>query len=596
MTHNELARTVALAVLLVVVLLRPALTDLEGNFPGMDDSEQVCGAWLQHSAHEAMWEHHEFPIVYRNVAHAEGGRLYPLFLLNVLLTLPLYPLLDTAGVHSLSLALNVALAFVFSVMLLRNLSGSWWASLPGAVLFSVSPYMVSHLIYGPVESTTYAWILPAVLAAERLAAGKRMRPGLTALTGLLVAVCFYNSIYSGMFAAGVVLFSLSTRGLTRRSLGRHGLQAGLALLLAAALVVPMGLAIRHTMDHPLSLTPDRAERVDTEWNDTLLDDWTVQDVATLVWPSQRFYGGKRYPVIYLGLVALAATIVAVVRVREARRWGWLGLGGAIFCLGGTLRVMGTTPELFGEPVRLPAGIICRLPLLEGAISHPFRFLPVVLMAMGAALALGLAHGEGESRGPRRWQSLLLSALIAVDLGMMYPEGPFRLPVVEMHSTGFYDQIRDDPEDYVILDVPVGRTTGIICGYYLDQEEHQKRVPYTLFGPVLDHESPAGAFTDGLVLPNEMEFEMRLSGQFGCHLTDCAGVEDLAAMDYRYLVLHRLGAPAIDDPLQECVELCLPDPVHVDELVRVYEFPPAPADRDTLRRMTAPPTSMDAPRP
>ncbi len=571
MTRKELACTVALGVVLAALVLRPALTGLDDHVPGVSETEQVCGAWVNAGAQEAIWEHGEFPIVYRDTGYRGGGRLYPLSLLNVLLTLPLYPLLDAPGVHSLSLALSVALAFIFSVALLRHLSGCWWAALPGALLFSLSPYMISELIYGPAESTTYAWILPAVLAAERLAAGERLRPGLAALTGLLVAVCFHNSIYSGMFAAAVVLFSLATAGISLGSLGRRGLQAVLAMGIAAALVVPMTLAIKHTMSHPLSLTPDRIDRIDDGRQDWLLDEWTVQDAANFVLPLDRFHTARNQPVMYLGLVALAATIVAMVRVRAARRWGWLALGGVIFCLGGVLQVGGTTPEFLGNPVRLPAGMLCRLPGLD-AISHPFRFLPVVLMAMGAAIALLLARGDGNARKPRRWQSLLLSALIVVDMGMMYAEGPFRMPVLDMSVPDFYEEIREDPEVYPVLDVPVGVSIRTICVYYLYQLRHEKYVPFTLLGTNLESGTPARDFVEHLTLPIESEFGAdNRDGTFQCSIESCAGADDLRARGYRYLVLHRLGAPAVDAPLQECVERCLPYPVHEDEQVRVYEF-------------------------
>jgi hypothetical protein len=570
-TRKELACTVALGVVLAALVLRPALTGLDDHVPGVSETEQVCGAWVHAGAQEAILEHGEFPIVYRDTGYREGGRLYPLFLLNVVLTLPLYPLLDAPGVHSLSLALSVALAFIFSTMLLRHLSGCWWASLPGALLFTLSPYMISELIYGPAESTTYAWMLPAVLAAERLAAGDRLRPGLAALTGLLVAVCFHDSIYSGMFAAVVVLFSLSTRGFSAGALGRRSLQAVLAMGVAAVLVVPMTLAIKHTMSHPLSLTPDRIDRIDDGRQDWLLDEWTVQDAANFVLPTDRFHNARNQPVMYLSLVALAVTIVALIRVREARRWGWLALGGVIFCLGGVLQVVGVTPELFGGPLKLPAGLLCRLPGLD-AISHPFRFLPVVLLAMGAAIALWLARGEEEERRPRRWQSLVLSALIVLDMGMMYAEGPFRMPVLDMSVPDFYEEIREDPEVYPVLDVPVGVSIRTICVYYLHQLRHGKYVPYTLLGTNLEPGTPARDFVEHLVLPIEFEFGAdNRDGTFHCTLDSCAGADELRARGYRYLVLHRLDAPAVDVPLQECVERCLPYPVHEDDQVRVYEF-------------------------
>jgi len=572
-TRKQLACTAVLGIALAVVLLRPALTDLDANLPGTGTSENLCGAWVNHSAQQAILEEGRFPLVHRGLAFEEGGRVYPLCLLNVLLTLPLALFLDAPGIYSASLGLDVALAFVFAMLLLVQLGRSWWAALPGALLFTLSPYLLSHLVHGPPESITFAWVLPPMMAAERLGAKERFSPALAALTGVLVAVCFASSPYNGLFAALLVVFCLFTRHVSRGPLRARFGHAGLALAVAGVLVAPLVWAIRHTLGHPLSLVPGRIERHASGQHVELLDSRAVQDVVNLVLPTERFHNVHYPEHLYLGLFALALVAVAMLRTPAARRWGWLALGGAVFCLGGTLQVAGHAPELLGGPVRLPAGLLCRIPPLS-AISHPHRFEPVVLLAMGAAITLWLARwgNEGESRGPRWWQSLGLSALILVDLSLMYPASPLDMPVIEVPVPAFYEELADDPDEYWVLDLPVAPTTQYICVYYRYQLIHDKLVPYDIRDLRLDDAPAAAAFAEALSLDLEYVFDSRDdSAAFACSLDRCDGVDELAERGFRYVVLHELGAPRLDGEIRDCLERCLAAPVHADGQVRVYDL-------------------------
>ena len=267
--------------------------------------------------------------------------------------------------------------------------------------------------------------------------------------------------------------------------------------------------------------------------------------------------------------------VAVVGVgggRRARRGGWLAVGAAVFCLGGTLQVFGWTPELIGGPLRLPAGLLCRLPVLD-SISHPYRFEPVVLMGMGAAIAILLGRGDGdEAPKPRRWQALLLSGAIVLDMGLSYPEGPFRLPVVDVDVPQFYKDLGEHEGDYAVLDAPVAATTRSICTYYLYQLHHDKFVPYNFKELDLGQAPHAVDFADALILNSEFEFRApRNSGPFTCTLHGCAGMEEFVDRGYRYLVLHQVGSLEVDRAMQACVQRCIPAPVYQDEQVTVYEF-------------------------
>ena len=584
---RELAATVAVGMVLTVGLLWPALSDLDGNVPGVYHAEHTATAWQFYRGQEILVEDRKFPIAYPDTTYREGGRLYPLCLLNLLLTLPFHPFMEACGVHSVSLALNLLLAFVFAALLLRSLSGCWWAALPGALLFALSPYMVSHLIYGPPECSTMAWIALALLAGERLAAAERMRPGLAVLAGVTVALSFANSPYNGVFAALALTFAMLTRqGMLLRPL-RRTIQLGIAMAVAAALIAPMAAAIRHTLGHPHTMVPGRKDRIDAGMHGWMIDESAVQDLGAFLLPTHRFLSETYQEVMYLGLVAFVVALVAMVRVCEARRWGWLMIGGLIFCLGGTLKVLGYAPEAFGGPLRLPASLLCRLPLLD-AISHPYRFAPVVLLAMGAAIALLLrrraASGQAgaEPGRPRRWQSLVLSAVIVVDLGLMHPEGAFRVPVQHVIVPDFYRQLGEDQGDYGVLDVPVPNKIFSMGLYFLYQLAHDKFVPYDLNSANLDRYGEGKEFAEGLILPSERLFRVaRHDGDFECGVTRCDGAVRLAQEGFRYLVLHREGVPAVDAALTECVERCLPAPVHVDEQVRVYEFASA-------RRASAPP--------
>ena len=570
MTRRQLAATIALGAVLGVAVLAPVLPAPNVRLPGVYESEQASTAWLFYRAQKTIVEEQTFPVIVQGTAFEDGGRIYSLCMLNIVLTLPLYPFLGAIGIHGASMALNVALAFVFAMMLLFRLSGSWWASLPGSLLFALSPYMVSHIIYGPPESATYAWIVPAVIAAERLAARERLDLWGAAAVGIAVALCFANSPYSGVFPAFAAAFSMLTRRLSVGPVWRRGALGGLAFAGAAACIAPLAAAIRYALNHPLTLIPGRSDRIAVGQHVELLDDWAVQDLVNFLWPTDAFHSRIYQEEMYLGLVAIAVTILAVIRSRRARRWGWLALGGLVFCMGGVLQVAGWAPELLGGPVRLPAGLLCRLPILN-SISHPYRFEPVVLLAMGAAIAVWLGRRRGD-RPPRPWPALVIAALIVLDVGLHYPAGPFHVPVLEIEVPRFYEELAEDPDDYAVLDVPVAAAARSIGPYHLYQLTHDKFVPYSLRDVNLYHLPAAHQLADALTLPTEHLFGRDLRHiAFECTLGRCDGVEELAGAGYRYLVLHRTGIDATDRSLTECVERCLPVPEHTDDQVGAYRL-------------------------
>ncbi len=568
MKRPEFMAVLLAAMVLAGALLHPALQDLDTSIPGAFDSELPSTAGLFYRAQRVMLEGGEFPpSVFPNLSHRDGGRLYPLCMVSILLTLPLHPLLSPQGMHTVFLALQVVLSFIFAYMLMRRLSGSGWSALPGALIYAASPYMVSHLCHGPPEDITIAWLPLAMLAADHLAASNRFNPVFALLTGGAIFLAFFDGPYNGVFTAMAVTFVVLCRRGLMFQLRRRVVHLGLVMATATVFIAPLAVAIKRILNHELTMAPGRFERITSGLHERMVDFSTVQDLGAFLLPTRQYHHELYRHVVYIGLPALAVALLAMIWVARARRWGILLVGGLIFCLGGTLRVGGETIQFLDGPLRLPASYICRLPLMT-AISHPYRFFPVVLLAMGVMIAMFLARAK-PGWHQRVW-SLILSAVFLVDLALMYPAGPGPVPALKVPTPRYYESLGREPGDYGILDVPTAEFIHTMGIYQMHQLTHRKFIPYNMRDVNLQGE--ALAFANGLRMPSEREPRApRFVRPFECQVANCKGARELAAGDFRYLVLHRQGVEPYDTALKSCVERCLKRVVHADDQVRVYDL-------------------------
>ena len=622
--QRELVAALACALVLAGVLFAPALTKLQGCIVGHDFSEQYSGAWVNQWATQSLVRGHRFPFQVDNVATADGSVIYALSLTTALLSIPFFFVLNAAGVFNLAMVLNFLLAFGASFLLLRRVAGDRWSAFPGALAFSLSPFLLDHFAYGPLEGTAVGFIPLALWGVERFD-GQRLWHHL--VRGVLLALSFAANPYYGFFTFIAAGYLMLTRGDAPRKLRVR--RAAAALALGSLLITPLAWAMDHSFTHPRSLTPARADRDSSGFHEQYITRHGVRDVASLVLPTRRYHSRFLVHGVYLGVPLLMACGLAFVRVRGSRRWFWMGLVFLLLSLGGSLKLGGQVLELGGHAVPLPfRWLLLHLPPFS-AVTHPFRALPLVLLGAGAMIALLFARaGDRNSRAlpmtvdgsiaepsaplARRDDEVVLvrtsrrrnavsgvegrrddinscgkrsrvfMVLFCLVLTGDYLWGYARqapLPTAPYRVPAFHQQLARTEGQFGVLDMPAAGSDFLVGQYLLYQLRHRKLVPFDLdrglFGP--DAPDAARDFVAGLALspqdyndPRDWQAEAQ---RFQCKLRNCDGVAALVKLNYRHLALHLTPHAGFNRKLETCLRRCLPAPVHRDAQVVAFRLTP-----------------------
>jgi hypothetical protein len=554
------------ALVLTAVLLHPLLRDPWGSIAGNPRSEILDGLWTFTWVQDSLLEEHALSLRVQGATWPQGAVIYPLGMINALLALPARPLLGAVGAFNAATAGCFVLTFMAAWALFRRVGGDSWAALPGAFAVALSPSWLNGFSLGLVEEWTLGWALLALLVV--LGPRRRLPLAVAAtLSALALAVATFANAYYGMFAACAAAWLVLTRpGLTwRPRLTELGIMGALTALLTA----PLAWVVHFTTRHPDSMVMVRAP----EQVRDMIQRVAVVDIVDVVLPLSWFGRGEGHASAYLGVVAVVTGAWAMVRCRAARRWAWLGLGALVFGLGGTLVVAGWTPTVAGHTLPLPARWLClHLPPFT-FIAHPFRALTILSVCLGAAMALWLG-GVGSPRF-RRLLALALCAGIVADLVWL---SPAHLPALTQPvlSPAFYLGLRDDPEPYGVLDVPVPSFSVDRSRYLHYQRLHRKWTPYALDHqlPALRGEPEVMRFLDALSVRAE-EQGIGPGLRPGSTEGSCGGAARLPLLGFRYLVLHRYlldeqGAAAFEEAIEACVDRV----VYEDDELMVWGLQPS----------------------
>ena len=200
-----------------------------------------------------------------------------------------------------------------------------------------------------------------------------------------------------------------------------------------------------------------------------------------LWKLPREESGRR------ALVPLAMLIVAGLLSLAGGRRGWAWLGGAFFLY---LLVLGPYAAesvdrermryllVGGQTVPLPLAWILRAVPELSAFLRPYRIVPLMVFC----LLMGMVFGgqrlmEAAGRLPHRYAKvashllLLLGMFLLGDLQKRLDGGRWsQIPSEVWAPDPFFQQIAEDPEDYGIIELPV----GVGHGTALLQVYHQRR--------------------------------------------------------------------------------------------------------------------------
>ena len=171
----------------------------------------------------------------------------------------------------------------------------------------------------------------------------------------------------------------------------------------------------------------------------------------------------------VGYTTLFLATVAVLLSRRLRFWAWSALAFAVVMLGPVLHINGQYIfDLDGLAIRVPLPFILLhyIPLSKGN-RYPSRYTVMlalclaVLAAWGVAWLLGrlAATHQSASQCSRRsaWTAAVVFVLI---LGLVSFESlSVPLPLSDLRAPAIYEQLRQEPGDFTVLELPLGWRNG-----------------------------------------------------------------------------------------------------------------------------------------
>jgi hypothetical protein len=450
--------------------------------------------------------------------------------INGLLMLPVRWLFGILVAYNLTIFLSFPLAALFTYQLTGEFTRNRLARFTAGFLFAFTTYHL-YRAEGHMGLTTVQW-LP--FFAWRLFALRRnptLANGLWAGLGFALA-SLSDLHYLGFFILPfTVLYLLYFAIFDRKSgfwTGNNLRGLAVALVLGVILTAPFYLSF-------LRLEKDVADTVSLFAREVRQ---YSADLLAFFLPNPRnpLFGSfttplyanftNKFPIeqaVYPGYVLLVAALAVFVfkRGRTSLTFFWFvaALSGLVFALGTRLHINGTE---FGFP--LPYTVYTYIPLLN-TYRTPNRFAILLLLALVvlASIALTWLFEKVAKLKPHYRLNFALAVIIMLAAFLESTVYPFPLPTTPVPNPAIYRQIADEPDDFLVLELPLAPLS--LPMYY--QTQHQKRLiggyplrptnrmslsfdqtPYlTLFNP-----AESSALMDGFAanLPNPEIFPLDLS--------------------------------------------------------------------------------------
>ena len=476
------------AVGLAVGLTWPALlspnTVLLGH-PGNDTWNHAWGYWwVAEELAAGRW-----PLQTALLAFPRGGALYFIDTVQAVAVAPITWAVGPAAAFNVVMGLGLAVSAFGAYLLGRRVTGEVGAAAVAAVVYGASPHLLGQA-YNGISETVCAGFFPLTLWAL-LRVLDRPSWGRGLALGLLAGVCGLTSWYYGLMTAIAGLTLLAHAALRQgASLAWKQSVAVLvgALVLAAAMVAPGLLAFRTSLDADNALVSRDPQFV---WSSLL--NHNITDAVAFFAPGDTLrpdlfalYGEELVIIIYLGWSALLAAGLALWLSRrrsENGPWVWVGAIFGLLSLGPYLYAGGRYLELGGQRIPLPFLLLFEgLPLFD-RISHPFRLVTGLMLALALLSAAGVRHVLRSRPAPQRLiLGLAAAGLVLVEVTQA---SPARTPVPSSEAAipSIYAEMRDDPAPGAVLDLPLTVPNLERAVYVWYQTVHGRPLPWGLNDPM-----------------------------------------------------------------------------------------------------------------
>ncbi len=443
------------------------------------------------------------------------------------------PLLGNIAAYNFNILFAVFTSAYAAYLLIRTLVQHRGAAWLGGLIFSFVPYHMAHT-GGHPDLTQLAAIPLAVLFFTRALTRSSIRSAL--LAALMVGLVCFTGLYLFEFAVISLLPAFIYTAFTQKRwrAPRFWLVLGVFGLVSAFLTSPRVVPLLSSPD-ALSSVIEEKYSADTMQTD-LLAYITPSHFNPIFAPvvgevAARFEMNRKWPA-YLGFIPLSLIALAALwKKNRLVTWSWLllGLFFAVMSLGPVLRFNG---QIY-ENISLPYGWLVELPFIR-IVARPDYFVLGLLLPLAVVAAIGCDWCLTALDQRRRAQTALLITLTAVLL-FEYWNGPY--PGFELSVHPIYRQLAQEPGDFAIIDLPMGRRES--KDYTLYQTFHQRPIVEGLSGRTPPE---AYQYIDGNPLLARWRTQQPLDcGALSATTIDGA-LQQLTNDGFRYVIVHHDGVP------------------------------------------------------
>lgn len=470
---------------------------------------------------------------------------------------PLWALLYSLVGDPLAFNLVASLGIIFKAYGMYHVGSLFFKhrlpALVAGAYFAFNSYSLRVALEKPNTGATewMPWfMLFFILALFRMRAGAGWRNVVPVILG--ASICFSLNLYMNLKIG--ILAMLLGGGFALLVLGASGLwrsrDCWLTLLLfgLTALVICSPLLLHTLGDDNFAAAAGRPVLTADPLNMDLFWQW---------WPA--------------GLVSLGLGLLGAAYIFRRRRAAWIWLALALVF---NLLSMGLTFHFRSEPLPIywtPYRLV-EDNFFFRTLNYPARVYGIFVFPYSLIIGFGFCMLRNWL-GDRRWG---LAALILLAGLLIYDSRIFPLTQrAEMQSE--YVAVLDELQPGALIDVPFGRQTA---KYYMSLQRHHLR-------PIVEGMTarmPPDAYdyidANPVLAPLRYSRHLTEGGPPELELTAAqwqAGLDDLVADGFRYLVLHhylpsRLTLVAIEQPADWLITLLAEQPmVYQDDEVAIYDL-------------------------
>jgi len=378
-------------------------------------------------------------------------QLFPAWLLAFVMSLP--------AAYNTQILLTLALNGWAMYLLARHLTSSTPAALVAGVVYMAYPTMQGHLAAGHVGLLAQ-WSVPLyVLALLHLLKAENTHRvvWMSVAAAVCLALSALGSTQMPIFTTlPITLWFLARAWKRWRSLRRIVVVVVFGALLMAIFAVP---TLLETLNAPALVREEGGAVLFSADLLALAASSPYHPLYRSLDHNARILGVDPFEgSAYVGIVAGLLALLALVRVRPARRWLWLGAASWVLSLGPLLHINGAlaTTRMDGYPtgIALPYAALMNLPLMN-IVRTPGRFNFVVALVVAILAAYGCAWlMRSRLRGWAAWPSaLILIVLVLFDYQVWWDGDAPDLPVVSAEIPAEISALREREDIRAVFHIP-----------------------------------------------------------------------------------------------------------------------------------------------